>query len=262
VPMNDDSAPDHSLPLFLSSDVEETEQRGSSRILRAGLLGLTALAVGGATLLLGGPVSRITAVTASFIGTSAPAPSPNNDAPASPAQPIIEAQAAPPTEAASPQTEAKTPSDPQPPAAAPEAAEPKQADAAVDREALFRQFQAWAKEHDSKPQQQESEQKSTTQTTRERSAPPQQAAETTRPVPTRAEPKAAAPAAQAPVRAAQKQRPARELRNARAEVEAAQRAKAARPYWTPPAPEEARAPDAPVQPPETPLLQRLFGAHN
>jgi hypothetical protein len=261
VPMNDDSAPDHSLPLFLSSDVEETEQRGSSRILKSGLLGLTALVVGGATLLLGGPVSRITAVTASFISASALAPSPNNDAPASPAQPIIEAQAAPPTEAA-PQTEAAAPSNQQPAVAAPEPAEPKQADAVVDREALFRQFQAWAQQHDSKPQQQDSEQKTATQTTRERSTPPQQAAETTRPIPTRAEPKAAAPVVRAPVRAAQKQRPARELRNARAEVESERRAKAAaaQPYWTPA--EEARAPDTPAPSTDTPWLLRVFGGHN
>jgi len=262
VPINDDSAPDHSLPLFLSNDVEEAEQRGSSRLLRMGLLGLTALADGGAALLLGGPVSRI---TASLIGTSAPAPSPNNDAPASPAQPIIEAQAAPPTEATAP-TQAEAPSNPPPAAAAPEPAEPKQADAAVDRDALFRQFQAWAQQHDGKPdQQQTSGQENEAPPTRGVSAhpaSPRRAAETTRPVPTRAEPKAVAPAAQAPVRAAQKQRPARELRNARAEVDSERRAKAtaAQTYWTPQ--EEARAPEAPAQSTDTPLLQRLFGGHN
>lgn len=258
MPMNDDS-PDHSLPLFLSSDTEEIKQRGSPPLLRAGLLVLTALAVGGATLLLGGPGSLITAITASFVGASAPAP--NNDAPVSPAQPIVEAQAAPPTV-----TEA--PSDQQPTAAVPEPAEPKQADAVVDRDALFRQFEAWAQQQGSKPdQQQNSGQEHEAPVTRNVSAqpaPPQPTAETTRSIPTRVEPKAAAPAAQAPVRAAQKQRPVRELRNARAEVEAAQRAKAkaARTYWTPPPPEEARAPDAPAQTTETPLLQRLFGGHN
>ncbi|WP_407157758.1 hypothetical protein [Bradyrhizobium sp. STM 3557] len=258
--MNDDSAPDHSLPLFLSSDVEKTEQRGSSRILKSGLLGLTALAVGGATLLLGGPTSHVTAITASFVGTPAPAPVPSIDAPASPTRPIVEAQAALPTEAA-PQTEAAVPNDPQSAAVAPEPAEPKQSDAGVDREALFRQFQAWAQQHDSR--QQESEPKTTAQTTREPPAPPQPTTTTSRSVSPRVEPKAAAPAAQAPVRAAQKQRPARELRNARAEVESERRAKAttAQPYWSPT--EETRAADTPAQSTDTPWLLRLFGGqHN
>ena len=254
MPMNDDPAPDHSLPLFLSNDAEQVEQRGSSRILWTGFLVLTALAVGGAALLLGAPGSRIAAFTASLTGASAPAA--DRDEATAPAQPIVEAQATPPTV-----TEA--PSDQQTAAAVPEPAEPKQADAAVDRDALFRQFQAWAKQQGSKPdRQQSSGQDNEAPATRDvagQPAPPQPAAETT--VPTRVGPKAPAPVAQA--RAAQKQRPARELRNARAELEAAQRAKAkaARTYWTPP-PEEAHAPDTAAQPAETPLLQRLFGQHN
>jgi hypothetical protein len=258
VHMNDDSAPDQSLPLFLSNDADGAEQRGSSRILWAGFLTLAALAVGGATLLLGDPGSRITALTASLTGASAPATDHAEATP--PAQSTVEAQATAPAE-----TEA--PRDQQPAAAAPEPAEPKQADAAVDRDALFRQFQAWAQQQNGKPdRQQDSRQETQVPATRDVSiqpAPPQPAAETTQAVPTRVEPKAPAPVAQAPVRAVQKQRPVRELRNARAEIESERRAKAkaaAQTYWTPT--EEPRAPDTPAQSPETPWLLRLFGGHN
>jgi hypothetical protein len=255
VPVNDDPAPDQSLPLFLSSDTEETGQRGSSRIFWTGFLILIAWAVGGATLLLGDPGSRIAAFTASFSG----APATGHDEAAPPAQPVVAAQVTPPAET-------QPPGDQQPAAAAAEPAEPKQADVTIDRDALFRQFQAWAQQQGSKPdQQQDPRQESQMQTTRELSAqpaPPQPAAVTTRSVATRVEPKPPAPAVQAPVRAAQKQRPARELRNARAEMEAARRAKekAGQTYWTPT--EEPRAPDTPAQNPDTPWLLRLFGGHN
>lgn len=252
MPMNDDSAQDHPLPLFLSNDTEDVELRGSSRILWTGFLFVMALAVGGATLLLGGPGSHITALTASVDGASTPAVTDNGQA-TPPPQSAVEAQQPSPAE-----TEAA--SNQQPAVASPELAGQKQADATANSETLFRQFQAWAQQQDGKPDQQpDSAQESRAPATSEVSAPAEPAAETTQAVPTRAEPKAPASAGQAPLRAAQK-RSVRELRNARAEIESARRAKtkSQQTYGTQP-PEETRAPETPAQTTETPWLLRLFG---
>jgi hypothetical protein len=272
VPMNDDSAPDDSLPLFLSDDADQAGRQKSSRIRNAGLVILAVWAVGAAVLALGHPVARLAAVSASLVDVSAP----DKNQAAQPARAAVDAQASPPSRSEAP-TDQPTKASVEP--AAVESATPAPADQppadAKDKaasDALFMQFQAWAQKQNGKPEtQQDQAQENQAQVTPEPSAEakppaePEQSAETTQSAPARSisartGPDAPAPAVQAPARSVQKQRPARELRNARAEMESARRAKAARPYWAPQ--EEARAPDTPAQNTDTPWLLRLFSGRN
>jgi hypothetical protein len=267
VPMNDDPAPEHTLPHLLSNDTVNSMQFRLLRILKTGLLSLTALAVGGATLLLADPKVRITAITASHVDLPASSP---DQAGAPPAQSIVEAQTAS-------SAETEVPSDQPPTAAAPELiepkpAEPKPADAAADRDALFRQFQAWAQQQNSKPDQQpNSGPEAPAQTTRDRSEqstlarPP---AETTPSAPAQTEAESPLQGSHAPTRTAQKRRVVREPANTRAEADPAQRAHALvlHPRSGPARPQpvqETRAQETPVQSPPAPsLMQQLFGVHN
>ena len=260
MPMND-PAPDHALPRHPSSDNNMTTQHRLLRILKTSFLTVTALAVGGATLMLADPRARITAITSPNV--DAWTPSAGQEQAASPVQSAVEAQTASPIEAGKPAGQQPTaaalePAEQnqvEPKQAEPKQDEPKQADSAADRDALFRQFQAWAQQHDGKPDQ-------------EQSAPAQPSTETTQSAPAPADPKGPAQGAHAPVRAAQKRQPVREPGGARAEVDAAQRPhmQAQHPRNVPAHPQpvqEIRAQEAPPQPAPAPtFMQQLFGLHN
>ena len=137
------------IPLFLSDHTEEPEQPGigkawdravsSSRILKTGILVVTATAIGIAILSLGNPLVLFVNATASRFATSAPQDGTGQSMPI--VQSTTGAQALPPTASEAPtgneiaaafktaydsQTEIR-----QPPA-----------------EALLNQFQAWAAEED------------------------------------------------------------------------------------------------------------------
>ncbi len=260
MPMNDD--PEPALPRLLCNEADNTKLHRLSRILKTGLLTLMALAVGGATLLLADPRARIAAITAPHVDV--PAPSSDHDQAAPPAQSAVETQTALSAETAAPSNPQPAAVAPEP--AAPEPAAPKQADAGADHDALFRQFEAWARQQDGTPnQQQGSEPANPAPTTRdlsEQSTPPRAGAAPS--IPAQAETETATQGSHTAVRAAQKRRAVRELRTARAEAEAAQRARGqalhardvpARPQ----AAEETPAPSAPVQSAPTPSLMQLLG---
>jgi hypothetical protein len=93
VPTEDSFTPDHPLPLFLSRRADEHEQRGSSRLLKASALVITATASAIAIALsLGNPVKGIGDVTASLADMSGLRPRTDQS------PPIIQStQALPPT---------------------------------------------------------------------------------------------------------------------------------------------------------------------
>jgi hypothetical protein len=277
-----DPAPDHALPHRLFSDHDMTTQHRLLRILKTSFLTVTALAVGGATLMLADPRARITAITSPNVG--AWAPSAGQEQAASPVQSAVEAQTASPIEAQSPVNQQPAAAAPQPAAenqveqkqveqkqAEPKQVEPKQADTAGDRDALFRQFQAWAQQHEGKPDQQPaSNSASPARTARD---PAEQSSPAQPPVaaqsgPAQTESQSPAQGARAPVRSAQKRQPAREPNGAHAEVDPGQKARAQAPHprnvpARPQPVQETRVQEAPPQPAPAPtFMQQLFGVHN
>jgi hypothetical protein len=139
MPTEDGFEPDHPLPLFLSRHADEDEPRGTSRILKAGILAIAVMASGVAiTLSLGNPLKVFADATASLTDDSAIQHDANQSAPAiqsaAEAQPIqapADAQLSAPVRdeiaaVAEPADQARTETN------------------EVSSEALFRQFQAWA----------------------------------------------------------------------------------------------------------------------
>lgn len=262
MPMNDDSAPDHSLPLFLSDDADEVEQGRSSRLRIAGILIAAAFVVGAVVFVLGNPMSRVVAVAPPPVDAAAPDKE-------QAAQPVVDAQASSP-DASQAASDQPTNASAEPTVAEPAAPIDQRQEGTKDNAAsgaLITQFQAWAQKQNSTPEpQQDQAQESQAQVTQDAPAQPIVSAQPAVPpqsvdavvtVPARVK-----PAVPAPVRAAQKPRPAPEIRNARAEMEAAARAKAAHPHGAPArasAADDVRAQETPAQTTQTPSLLQIFG---
>jgi hypothetical protein len=278
VPMNDGSAHDHPLPLFLINRTSEAEQQGSSRTLKAAVLIVAALAIGAAVLTSGNTVPRLTAMTASLLDVSTP-PQPDNRQPATPIESTADVQPSPATA-----TDVSTPQEAQQAtqqqqvtqqeprqeigqevrqdvAAASEPADQPQTPASgPSTEALFKQFQAWAQDHPQERAQGAAQQPDTpTQATRVTPAESTQPARSTRAAKTeRDEP--------APVRTVKRHRHVRALQNARAEIRSARNAEArtsrARATQVQARPEDPRAQGAPAQntqPAQPSALSQFFG---
>ena len=196
---NDGFQPDRS-PLFLSGHAEETEQPDigkawniatiSSRILKTSIVAVTVTAIGIAILSIGNPVALVANVTDWWVDK--PALQPDADPSTSTIQSIASTQDLPPTTTDAPTRDEI--------AAAVEPADQSQAEpqsqAEVNQpitEALFKQFQAWAAE----------------QETRAQVEPAQ---------PVQAAPVKVAQDAPAQVRPVKKHRRVQSVRNARAEI--------------------------------------------
>jgi hypothetical protein len=241
---NDGFPPDDRVPFFLSEHAEQTEQPDigkvwdraaiSSRILKASILGVTATAIGIAILLMGDPVALVENVTATWVEKPALQPDADPSAPA--IQSIAGTQDLPTTTSDAPARDeiAAAPTD--------QSVEPTdQSQAEIGRpltEALFKQFQAWADQQDTRAQ-----------------VEPKQ--------PVQAAPVRVVQDAPAQVRPAKKHRRVRSVQNARAEIRP-QRNHRVRPREEsapmPIAPvPDARAPEQPVQNSQTPGLLQSFG---
>lgn len=176
--MNDGSAPDHHpLPLFLVERADDPAQLGSSRIFKIALVVLAVSAIGTGVLTFADPLTRLVAVTASPVDVSAPQP--DNRQTATTIQSAADIQApptiqstadvqAPPATVADTSTrqestgqdspqEARQETPQQAPqqtrqevAAVSEPADRTQTQTSESSEALFRQFQAWSQERDSR----------------------------------------------------------------------------------------------------------------
>ena len=154
---NDGFQPDRS-PLFLSGHAEETEQPDigkawniatiSSRILKTSIVAVTVTAIGIAILSIGNPVALVANVTDWWVDK--PALQPDADPSTSTIQSVASTQDLPPTTADAPTRDEI--------AAAVEPADQSQAEqsqAEVNQpitEALFKQFQAWAAEQETRAQ--------------------------------------------------------------------------------------------------------------
>lgn len=217
MPANDGFDPDHHLPLFLSERADEPDQQDirkawdravvSSRILKTGILVVTAAAIGSAILWGGNPVRLFADVKASLVDISPLQP--RNDRSTPTIQSTADARALPPTARDAPPSDEIA-------AAAEPADHGRNKIRQPSGEALLKQFQAWAAEEDARAQ----------------ARPVQDAAAAARPVqpvqesPTQVRPVQAAqeaPAqvaeeAQAPVRHVHRHRKLRLLQNARAEI--------------------------------------------
>jgi hypothetical protein len=148
--INDGFPPDRS-PLFLSEHPEKNEQVDigralnratiSSRVLKASMLAVTATAIGIAILAVADPVEILGNVTALWVEKSAPQP--DAEPPAPTTQSIASTQDLPPAP--------DTPARDETAAAVEPATDPGQAETGQPvTEALFRQFQAWAAEEESR----------------------------------------------------------------------------------------------------------------
>jgi hypothetical protein len=247
--------PDDRYPVFLSEQAEETVQPDigkalgraalSSRILKASILGVTATAaIGIAILSAGDPVALVANVTATWVDKPAlqpgNEPQPDNDPSAPPIQSIAGTQDLPSTTSDAPPRDEI--------AAAVEPADQSQAEIGHPlTEALFKQFQAWADEQDTRAQ---VEPKQPVQ-----NAPAQVVQDA------RAQAVQDAPAQVRPVK---KHRRVRSVQNARAEIRHQRNPRAkvreeqnAR-EQAPPVP-DARAPEQPVQNGQFPSLLQSFG---
>jgi hypothetical protein len=163
--MNDGSGQDHSLPLFLTDRIDATEQQGSSRIFKTAILVLTVSAIGAAVLTFGDPLTRLAAVTASLVDASAPQPDTRQpaptiqsaaDVPASstiPSTADVQAQPAPVADVPTRQETTHQETRQDVAAASEPAVRPQTEASESSSDALFRQFQAWSQEQDSRPAQ-------------------------------------------------------------------------------------------------------------
>ncbi|MEH2555985.1 hypothetical protein V1286_003514 [Bradyrhizobium algeriense] len=233
--------PDDRYPVFLSEQAEETVQQDigkalgraalSSRILKASILGVTATAaIGIAILSVGDPVALVANVTATWVDK--PALQPDTDPPAPAIQSIAGTQDLPSTTSEAPPRDEI--------AAAVEPADQNQAEIAHPlTEALFKQFQAWADEQDTRAQ-----------------VEPKQ--------PVQVAPVRVAQDAPAQVRPVKKHRRVRSVQNARAEIRPARHHRVRTREESAPMPiapvPDARAPEQqPVQNSQTPGLLQSFG---
>jgi hypothetical protein len=218
-----------SVPLVLSEYAEDSEQPDigkawdmaviSSRILKAGILGLMAAAIVFAILSVGNPVALFANATAFLVATSAPQEGTDNSTPI--IQSTAGAQALPPTASEAP-TGDET-------AATFETADQKQTEIRQPpAEALLSQFQAWAANEDARAG--------------VRPVPPVQDAQS-RPVQeAQSQP---VQDARPQIRPVQRHRQLRRVQDARAEIRAAKnlRAKVRRKHY-------ARVQDRPAQDPQ------------
>jgi hypothetical protein len=147
----DGFAPDDAFPIFLSEHAEEPEQPGirkardgaviSSRILKTGILVVTAAAIDFAILSVGNPVALLANVTASLVDISALQPGTGQSTPT--IQSTAGAQALPPSARDAPTRDEIT--------AALEPADQSQTEIRQpSAETLLKQFQAWAAEQETR----------------------------------------------------------------------------------------------------------------
>jgi hypothetical protein len=254
----DDFQPDRS-PIFLSRHAEETEQPDigkawdiatiSSRILKTSIVAATVTAIGIAILSIGNPVALVANVTDWWVDQSTLQP--DADRSTSTIQSIAATQDSPPTTTDAPARDdiaaAVEPADRS--AAAVERADQSVAAVAPSdqnqaeagqplNEALFKQFQAWAAEEE----------------TRAQAGPAQQAA-----------PARTVQEAPAQVRPVKKQRRARSVQNARAEIRSQRnhRAKLRQEQDAPVPPvADPRAQDQSMQNAQPPSLLQSLGLRN
>jgi hypothetical protein len=240
--------PDDRYPVFLSERAEETVQPDigkawhvatiSSRILKTSIVAVTVTAIGIAILSIGNPVALVANVTDWWVDK--PALQPAADPSTSTIQSVASTQDSPPTTTESPARDEI--------AAAVEPADQRQAEqsqAEVNQpftEALFKQFQAWAAE----------------QETRAQVEPAQ---------PVQAAPVKVVQDAPAQVRPMKKHRRVRSVQNARAEIRPQRNHRAkvreeqdARGQVPPVA--DPRAQDQSVQNAQTPSLLQSLGLRN
>jgi hypothetical protein len=177
MPTRDDLTNDHPLPLFLANHAEEPEQLGigkawdgaviSSRILKTGILIVTATVIGVGVISVGNPVILLSNVRASLFDTSASQlgtgqSKPTNQSNAGtqdllatagnepPIDPDTNSELAPRSDGKTTTTDVPTRSET---AAALQPAEQSQAEAGqLSADDLFKQFQAWAAEQDGRTQ--------------------------------------------------------------------------------------------------------------
>jgi len=236
---NDGFQPDRS-PIFLSEHVEETEQPDigkawdiaaiSSQILKTSIVAVTVTAIGIAILSIGNPVALVANVTDWWVDK--PAAQPDVDPSTSTTQSIAGTQDLPPTTTHAP-TRVEV-------AAAVEPADQSQAETGQPlTEALFKQFQAWAAEDD----------------TRAKAEPAQ---------PAQAAPVRVVQDAPAQVQPVKKHRRVRSVQNARAEIRPHRNHRArVREERNAPAPtapvSDPRAQEQAVQTSQTPSFLQSFG---
>jgi len=241
--------PDRS-PIFLSGHAEETEQPDigkawdiaiiSSRILKTSIVAVTVTAIGIAILSIGNPVALVANVTDWWVDKPALQPDAEPSTPT--VQSIASTQDLPPTTTDAPPRDET--------AAAVEPADQSRAEVGQNQaevgqpvtEALFKQFQAWAAEEE----------------TRAQAGPAQ---------PVQAAPVRAVQDAPAQVRPVKKQRRVRSLQNARAEIRS-QRNHRARvreeqdPRGQVPPVADPRAQDQSMQNAQTPSFLQSLGLRN
>jgi hypothetical protein len=239
--------PDRS-PIFLSDDAEHVEQPDigkaweraaiSSRILKASIWAVAATAIGIAILSVADPVALVANVTATWVDKPGSQPDADPSAPA--VQSIASTQDSPATTSDAPTREEI--------AAAPEPAGQSQSETGQPlTEALFKQFQTWAAEED----------------TRAQVDPVQPAKDLPAVQPVQDAPVRVAQDAPAQVQPAKKHRRVRSVHNARAEIRpqrhrAKYREEQGAPVPIAPVP-DARASEQPVQNSQTPWLLQNFG---
>ena len=231
--------PDRS-PIFLSDDAEHVEQPDigkaweraaiSSRILKASIWAVAATAIGIAILSVADPVALVANVTATLVDKPGSQPDADPSAPA--VQSIAGTQDSPPTTTQAPTRDEV--------AAASEPADQSQAETSqLLTEALFKQFQAWAAEDD----------------TRAKAEPAQ---------PAQAAPVRVVQDAPAQVQPVKKHRRVRSVQNARAEIRHHRNHRArVREEQNAPAPiapvSDPRAQEQAVQTSQTPSFLQSFG---
>lgn len=145
MPTEDDFAPSHPLPLFLTERAHEPERQDraviSSRFLITSILVIAATAIGIGLLSVGNPATLFAEVTASLFDNSALQPRTDPSTPA--IQSAADTQALPPTAKDAPTRDEM--------AAAVAPADQSQTEIRQpSNEELFKQFQAWAAEQDAR----------------------------------------------------------------------------------------------------------------
>ena len=260
MPTNDGFTPDHPLPVFLSGHAEEPEPPCigkasdgaivSSRILKTGLLVVTATAIG--ILLVENPVGLVTDVTASLMDIVPLRPGTDQSTPTIPS--TADAQALPPTASDAPRREEI--------AGAFEPAGQSRTEASQPpAEALLEQFKAWAAEEDARAQVAEP-----VQDARARVVPVQPIQDAPAPVVQNAPPQVSEDA-RVPVRHVRMHRRVRSVQDARAEIRprrdhraSVRREQNSRLQVRPG--QDARAQNQSVENAQAPSLLQSLGLHN
>jgi hypothetical protein len=175
MPTKDDFTPDNPLPVFVAERAEKTEQPVigkawdgavvSSRILKTSILVVTATAIGIAILSVGNPIALFANVTASLVDKSALQPGTDQSTPTiqsiagtqdlpptaretPPVDPGANPESAPPSDDKTAATDAPTRDEIA--AASEPAGQSQMENSEPPSEALFKQFQAWAAEKDTR----------------------------------------------------------------------------------------------------------------